>query len=313
MPWISFCISTFKRPQFLLTQLDYISKQSFKDFEVVISDNDPECSAKDIVAKFDSRFRYYSNDGNIGMINSFNKSIERSTGDYILMITDDDFFTDEKKLQSFFEINQHYPNQPIYINCIRKNKSIGQIEVSDGENFVYELLNPEITEVFLWSDCILNSKVVKSIGGIPDYGSPHLADHALLALCGKDGGVFINNIASEINVHELNYSKKNLDTYYIGCAGFYTLINKEFSNSQLNKDINALDMHLKNWIIKCILSLRSYYLKNKMKEDLKQLNLLSKKILALDFMKKHLSDFKSAYFSFNIQNLKKYLSYYLLG
>ena len=312
MPWISFCISTYKRPELLKKQLSFISSQTFKDFEVVVSDNDPECSAETVVNKFDSRFKYNPNLTNLGMIESFNRSIKNSVGDYIIMITDDDFFSDTEKLNFFHEIFDKIPDQSIYINCLRKGKGNGEIQYCDKNNFVYELLNPYITAAFLWSDCILKSSIVKAIGGMPNYGSPHLADHAMLALCGREnGGVFINNESLKINSHDNNFSKRNLDTYYLGCKGFYELMHIQFSNIQLQKDVNVLDIHVKRWTFKSLLTLKGYYMKNKMKEDLKLLDKLSSSIFSLEFMKKHLNEYRKALILFYFKNLKKTLAFYL--
>ena len=74
-------MSTYKRPVLLEKQLKSILLQSYHNFEVVISDNDPGRSAEEIVLKLgDPRLKYYANSENLGMIRSFNKSIERSRG-----------------------------------------------------------------------------------------------------------------------------------------------------------------------------------------------------------------------------------------
>jgi glycosyltransferase involved in cell wall biosynthesis len=312
MPWISFCISTYKRPELLSKQLTFISFQTFKDFEVVISDNDPDFSAKAVVEKFDNRFKYNANLTNLGMVESFNRSIKSSVGEYIIMITDDDFFTDKAKLDFFHDIYCKLPDKSIYINCLREGKKNGEIEYCDGNDFVYELLNPKITKAFLWSDCILKSNTVKAIGGMPNYGSPHLADHAMLALCAKDGGgVFVNNESLKINSHDTNFSKKNLDTYFLGCKGFYQLMSSQFSEVQLQKEINVLEIHLKNWAFKSLLTLKGYYMKNNMKDDLQRLELLGQDIFSLEFMKKYLPEFKIDSLLFYLKNLKKTVKYIL--
>ena len=48
-PWVSFCMSTFKRPVFLKDTIQTILQQSFTDFEIIVSDNDPEQSAEAVV------------------------------------------------------------------------------------------------------------------------------------------------------------------------------------------------------------------------------------------------------------------------
>ncbi len=89
--WVSFCISTYKRPELLKQQLALLLTQTFKDFDIVVSDNDPEASANSVCQSLnDNRIRYFHNHDNLGMIKSFNKSIERAETDYIVMVTDDD-------------------------------------------------------------------------------------------------------------------------------------------------------------------------------------------------------------------------------
>ncbi|MEI9959234.1 MAG: hypothetical protein WDM90_23635 [Ferruginibacter sp.] len=59
--WVSFCISTYKRPEILRKQLTLLSKQAFTLFEVNVSDNDPQASAKVIVEGMgDLRFQIFS-------------------------------------------------------------------------------------------------------------------------------------------------------------------------------------------------------------------------------------------------------------
>src|SRR5580658_7777906 len=90
-PLVSFCLTTFKRKEFLRSTLDSIARQTYGNFEVVVSDNDTEESGREVVeGRQDSRFRYFANGVNLGMKKSFNQSLHRSTGEYIVMIADDD-------------------------------------------------------------------------------------------------------------------------------------------------------------------------------------------------------------------------------
>jgi len=90
-PFVSFCFSTFKRPAFLKSTLQSILLQTFTDFEVIVSDNDTEQSGRVAVESFnDTRFKYFPNEENLGMKKSFNRSLQRSSGTFIVMIADDD-------------------------------------------------------------------------------------------------------------------------------------------------------------------------------------------------------------------------------
>ncbi len=287
IPWVSFCMSTYKRPGLLKTQLSSILQQTFSNFEVVISDNDPDCSAKETVSGFqDKRLQYFSNVENLGMIKSFNKSIERSRGRYVVMITDDDPVLPEM-LEKFYKIINENPGFGIYCGCERGGIESGKIDKFDGHDFVFQLLHPLHTKNLLWSSCLLDAQVLKDTGGMPNYGSPHLADHVMLAFCGGvNGGVMINQMYSQLTEHDNNFSKNNIDLYYIACQEFYKLITSSFDQKAYIKNgENALLKHLERWFITYSFALRKYYTHTSPDEQkIKSINADAKKALALPFM-----------------------------
>lgn len=287
-PWVSFCMSTFKRPGILENQLRLILQQTFQDFEVVISDNDPEMSAEVIVKSIgDPRLKYFSNGVNLGMAKSFNKSIERATADYIVMITDDDPVIPEM-LEIFHGLIKRYSGFSIYMGCERTGKGADEVEVFGKNELGFQILNPVLTPNILWSSCVLRKDAAKAVGGMPDYGSPHLADHALLMLCGCiNGGVMINRMFSNLTSHGMNFSKGNVHLYYIACLEFYNLILKtDRKKTYIKNGEDALILHLHRWFIVSMFVLRKYYTyKNKSKEMISQVEAEVKKMLSLPFMK----------------------------
>lgn len=286
-PWVSFCMSTYKRPDLLKEQLHGLQQQQFYNFEVVISDNDPEGSAEPVVKAFqDDRFRYYKNLENLGMVRSFNCSIERAQAEFIIMITDDDPVEPEM-LSHLYQVVAAYPARPVYCACIRSHQEKDKIEVFTAADFVFELLHPGHTPNFLWSSVLLERKRALEIGGMPDFGSPHLADHAMLALCGaQKGGVFLNHLYSSLTSHQSNFSKKHFDLYLKGCQGFYEIITKNIDKELfIRKGENALLLHLKFWFLSNSFSLRKYYTYSRPdKQAIKEINAYSEKVLQLPFM-----------------------------
>lgn len=306
--WVSFCMSTYKRPVLLEKQLNFLLQQSFKDFEIVISDNDPDESALKVVELIgDKRVKYFSNMENLGMVRSFNKSIDRAVGKYIVMITDDDPVEPEM-LETFYGYVKAFPDLGIYCACQRANMLSGAVEVFDNTNFAFELLHPNRTTNLLWSSCLLDVKIVRQIGGMPDYGSPHLADHAMLALCGTiNGGLMINRMFSSLTQHEGNFSKSNLQLYYIACTEFFKLISNSLDKTYYVKGPDdALQAHLGRWFITFSFALRRHFsLVDKSKEKLECLKLETKKLLMLPFMKKFRVRFSLKLLIFNIKMLLK--------
>ena len=132
-PLVSFCFTTYKRPEILSGQLKLLLKQTYSDFFIVISDNDPESSAKKTIEQFnDSRIQYYSNGENLGIMKSFNKSIERSVTEYIVMITDDDPL-EINFLEEIILLIKNSPGYSMYCGFLIGKEL--QIEIIDKNEF----------------------------------------------------------------------------------------------------------------------------------------------------------------------------------
>lgn len=104
-PFISICIPAYKNKDFLERLLISISIQTFKDFEVVISDDSPNDSLQTLISSYNSRFKinYYRNNKALGSPANWNNAIRLATGDWIKIMHDDDWFADEQSLSEFAE------------------------------------------------------------------------------------------------------------------------------------------------------------------------------------------------------------------
>lgn len=286
-PWVSFCISTYKRPTLLNTQLLLLLDQTNKDFEIVVSDNDPESSARKVVEEIgDPRIKYFHNEDNLGMIRSFNKSIERATTEFIVMVTDDDP-VDKDFLYKFRGIIDQYPQYSLYGGFVRENKPENFLEIIEKDFFLIEILDPLKTSSLLWSSCILRRTAVLEIGRIPDFGSPHLADHALLVLAGSvQGGVVVNKMYSSMTQHAGNFSKFNFEYYTKGCKGFYDVLTEFVSQTAKDyKKEEVIVRHLGKWFISNIFNLKRYYYNLNDTSMFEQVNKCGREIISFPFMR----------------------------
>lgn len=87
--------------EFLMRNLDSISRQTFKDFDVVISDNSTgrvSEAMEELARSYQFKVTYYRND-RIGMAPNTNEAIKRCTGEIIKILYQDDFLTTESALQ----------------------------------------------------------------------------------------------------------------------------------------------------------------------------------------------------------------------
>jgi glycosyltransferase involved in cell wall biosynthesis len=95
-PLVTIGIPTYNRPQGLKATLDIIIGQTYKNLEIIISDNcSPDSDVKVIAedwANKDSRVKYIRQLHNIGMIENFNFVMLQAEGDYFSWIADDDYW-----------------------------------------------------------------------------------------------------------------------------------------------------------------------------------------------------------------------------
>lgn len=90
---------------FLKRNLDSILIQSFKDYEIVISDDSDDDYLKIWLNKYP--VKYFKNKGEKGMANNTNNAINNATGEIIKILFQDDYFATRKSLE---EINQAFTN-----------------------------------------------------------------------------------------------------------------------------------------------------------------------------------------------------------
>lgn len=92
-PLVSVLIPTFNRRDYLKETLASVLRQSFDDFEVIVSDNASEVDPGDVVAGFaDRRLRYYRNPANLGVTGNLLAAHGHARGKYVAVLGDDDLW-----------------------------------------------------------------------------------------------------------------------------------------------------------------------------------------------------------------------------
>jgi len=94
-PRVSVGLAVYNGERFLPKTLDSILAQTFKDFELIISDNASSDATEEICRRYaanDARIRYSRNRLNIGLSNNFNRVFHLSSGEYFRWSPADDLF-----------------------------------------------------------------------------------------------------------------------------------------------------------------------------------------------------------------------------
>jgi len=91
IPRVSVAIPTFNRFDLLTRATKSVLSQTYQDFELLIIDNASSDETQQLKAGIDdSRFRYVRNETNLGIIGNWNRAIELSKGEYLIIFHDDD-------------------------------------------------------------------------------------------------------------------------------------------------------------------------------------------------------------------------------
>jgi glycosyltransferase involved in cell wall biosynthesis len=97
-PHVSIGMPVFNGEKYLKEALDSILAQTYRDFELIISDNASTDRTEQICRKYateDSRIRYYRNERNIGCPKNFNRVFELSSGELFKWAAYDDVHAPE--------------------------------------------------------------------------------------------------------------------------------------------------------------------------------------------------------------------------
>ena len=109
--FISICIPAYKHVEYLKNLFDSIVIQTFKDFEVIITDDSPGDEIERLCLQYKSvlTIQYFRNENPLGSPENWNAAIKNANGQWIKMMHDDDWFVDEESLQHF--ANAAYENK----------------------------------------------------------------------------------------------------------------------------------------------------------------------------------------------------------
>src|SRR5437867_8743488 len=92
-PRVNIGMPVYNGERFLEEAIDSMLNQSFKDFELIISDNASTDRTQEICRAYlarDRRIRYFQNQTNLGATANFNRVFELSSGEYFKLANADD-------------------------------------------------------------------------------------------------------------------------------------------------------------------------------------------------------------------------------
>jgi glycosyltransferase involved in cell wall biosynthesis len=92
-------IPTYNQDCYILEAVESALKQDYSNIEIIISDDGSIDGTADLVEPYlgDRRIKYFKNIRNIGRVANYRRTLfERTTGDWIVNLDGDDYFTDSR-------------------------------------------------------------------------------------------------------------------------------------------------------------------------------------------------------------------------
>ncbi|HAF00054.1 MAG TPA: hypothetical protein DCO68_05545 [Methylophilaceae bacterium] len=238
-PLISVGIPTYSRPNSLRRVLLEITRQTYTNLEIIVSDNaSPNADTEDVVREImrnDHRVKYFKQLKNNGPVFNFQFVLEQASGEYFMWAADDDWhdksfievlyqklLADESAVVSFCDFDSRdengmlisgYPNfYKILKRMCQPSKFVRQVqyfilrEGSAKPHPIYGLIRRKVLHGFSWIDFVdrygWNASDVLFVFYLMAQGRLALSNQKLF-------GCTVDNLKN----YETNRSKWNLSTY----------------------------------------------------------------------------------------------------
>ncbi|WP_187176368.1 glycosyltransferase [Algoriphagus sp. AK58] len=215
-PKVSIIIPTFNRSNFLQSTLESISKQTFKDFEVIVVDDGSPSNEAELVCREFNFCHYEKIENSGGPATPRNKGINLARGKYLAFVDDDDLWYPEK-LELQVDILEKEPDFGLvhsYCDCIDEKGNLtgaitgrpGSPEVKHGDCFIKMIGNWTV----MMPTPLIRTELVKKIKGFNPFISKATEDvefFTRLSLHTKFW--FIDKALVQYRVHGGNISGNN--------------------------------------------------------------------------------------------------------
>ncbi len=152
---VSICVPAYKKPEYVRRLLDALLVQDYKDLEVIITDDSPNDDIKLAIAPYLTQLniQYHRNIPALGSPKNWNAAIELSSGDFFMLMHQDDWFYDKSAISKFVEIFEKKPHVS-FVFC--KNTALHP----DGTFVVLQAIPSLLTQLGSYPNRLLLSQVM---------------------------------------------------------------------------------------------------------------------------------------------------------
>jgi glycosyltransferase involved in cell wall biosynthesis len=260
-PLFSIGVTTFDRLRLLRATINSILRQNFTDFEIIISNDNPQ---RKLTKKFfkiqDPRVKIINQSENLGEVKNMNFLLNSAKGKYFTWLGDDDMY----QAQFFEAIHQAIMkfNSP---SCIVTSYSSGNkftkfkrqnsfdIQILSGQNFLFQYLNKSLKIIGCYG--VFKTTYLKKIGGIQQLGqgfSPYADNLLAIQASSLNQVVIVKSPLLFYRTHlgSLSLISTDLNAYLTAQEDLLTLSIKIFKQQKLRQNFSSNLSLLLGWCIK---------------------------------------------------------------
>ncbi len=206
---ISVIIPTYKRYDELIRALNSVEKQTYKNLEVLIIDDNEDFELSQKIEKLISEnyadYKYVKNNKNLGGAETRNKGVQLSNGKYIAFLDDDDEYYPSKIEEQYRMFIDNKDDKLALIYCygdiIYPNNAIEKERTNYRGNCLLEQMKGNIAGTSFW---LVKKEALVKVGCFKKIYSH------------QDGVVLLNLLA---HGYKIDLVEKDLVKYYFHAKG----------------------------------------------------------------------------------------------
>lgn len=245
LPLVTIAIPAYKS-KYIKIAIDSAIKQTYKNIEIIIVDDSPTDTIKDIVKEFnDSRIKYFKNTQNLGKENpakNWNKCIEYASGDFFSLLCDDDYY-EPTFIEELLNLANKYTATKVFRSRVKIIDEYDNIlnyypSVPEWESFyehIWHMVNNYRCQTI--SEFLYRKTVLEEYGGFSYYPKAWCADRISIYKFSQFGGIAsTNKILTGFRMSGINISSESSKD----------IIDKIKAQILCTKDISSLISNIDN-------------------------------------------------------------------
>ncbi|MFT5453262.1 MAG: glycosyltransferase involved in cell wall biosynthesis [Enterobacterales bacterium] len=242
LPLISVYMASKDRAELLKKAIDSVLTQDYDNFELVVVDDGSSDATPEVLASYVLKYcnvRYYRTENNLGIAASRNKAIEKSIGEFVTGLDDDDYFC-SNRLSSLMAA---YDDKYAFV-CSSAIWDFGDhSKVADSKKMVFNLSN-QLSYNYATTQVLVRRERILAIGGFDDNLVARLDYDAWTRLIIRYGSALRINVPSYVlsripGLKRLTNSEKNIIGHHQFLEKYRTLMSPKNLRNQAFRSMYA--------------------------------------------------------------------------